>query len=221
VVYQKEGTYKIYGYDLYWQSEFEVPDSMAHNGAKVDGNLIVFDFLSVAVDLFDTIQWQKFRIIYEYANSFDISGNFVVWSNGYDINCIDISDHNNPIELMICSNACNPAISGNIVVWQDVRNGNWDIYGYDISTHTEFQITDNTADQEYPDISGHTVVWVDKRNGHKDIYATILYGAQVPKCLSPLQGDLNKDCKVDFTDFALLAANWLQCELDPPEVCWH
>lgn len=31
-----------------------------------------------------------------------------------------------------------------------------------------------------------------------------------------LQGDINKDCKVDFIDFAKFAGNWLRCN-DPLE----
>jgi beta propeller repeat protein len=33
-----------------------------------------------------------------------------------------------------------PAISGDTVVWYDGRNGNADIYGYDLSAHSEFPI---------------------------------------------------------------------------------
>ena len=32
--------------------------------------------------------------------------------------------------------------------------------------------------------------------------------------------DFNKDCKVDFEDFAVFALSWLECNLDPPEACW-
>ena len=42
----------------------------------------------------------------------------------------------------------------------------------------------------------------------------------VPKqpCLYTLLGDLNDDCKVDFDDFAIMAANWLvDCEVDPTD----
>jgi hypothetical protein len=38
-------------------------------------------------------------------------------------------------------------------------------------------------------------------------------------CTSPVEGDLNNDCKVDFKDFAILSAHWLECNLDPPEAC--
>jgi beta propeller repeat protein len=64
-----------------------------------------------------------------------------------------------------------PAVSGNIVVWEDLRNGNYDIYGYNIETATEFAVYTDSANQEYPAVSGNIVVWQDWRNGNADIYA--------------------------------------------------
>jgi beta propeller repeat protein len=61
-------------------------------------------------------------------------------------------------------------ISGDKVVWADFRNGNFDIYLYDLTTNTERQITTDAADQYSPAISGDKVVWVDSRNGNCDIY---------------------------------------------------
>jgi beta propeller repeat protein len=63
----------------------------------------------------------------------------------------------------------NPVIYGNNIVWQDNRNGNWDIYIYNLSTRKETYTT-NLSDQTHPDIYGNTVVWEDKRNGNDDIY---------------------------------------------------
>jgi len=42
-----------------------------------------------------------------------------------------------------------------------------------------------------------------------------------PKCLGDIPGDLTGDCKIGFDDFALMARNWLECNLDPPEACWE
>ena len=39
-------------------------------------------------------------------------------------------------------------------------------------------------------------------------------------CTAPVIGDLNGNCKVDFTDFAIMASHWLDCNLDPPSACW-
>ena len=57
-----------------------------------------------------------------------------------------------------------------MVVWADERNGNWDIYGYRISTGQEIQITSDTHHQVNPAVSENAVVWEDDRNGGYDIY---------------------------------------------------
>lgn len=62
-----------------------------------------------------------------------------------------------------------PAISGNMVVWVDGRNGNPDIYGYDLSTHKEFPICTAPGEQSQVRISGNTVVWTDYRDGEVDL----------------------------------------------------
>ena len=66
-----------------------------------------------------------------------------------------------------------PDINGINIVWQDNRNGNWDIYMYTLE-HTftpETQITTNPANQIAPAISGDIIVYQDDRNGNWDIYA--------------------------------------------------
>ena len=54
-----------------------------------------------------------------------------------------------------------PAISGNIVVWQDNRAVNPGIYGYNLETKTEFPISTERGDVSWlpPDIDGNIVVW--------------------------------------------------------------
>jgi len=46
----------------------------------------------------------------------------------------------------------NPSTDGRTVVWQDNRNGNWDIYALDLNTSKEMQITTDSADQINPDV---------------------------------------------------------------------
>ena len=70
-----------------------------------------------------------------------------------------------------------------MIVWEDNRNGNKDIYfgtvdkfradsgrGTQHASYTGEQITDNPASQEKPSISGDYIVWQDNRNGNWDIY---------------------------------------------------
>lgn len=63
-----------------------------------------------------------------------------------------------------------PALYDNIVVWMDSRNGDWDIYGYNLTTRNEFPIATETGDQMYPAIYKDIVVWLDTRNDRKDLY---------------------------------------------------
>ncbi|MFH1616581.1 MAG: hypothetical protein ABIG61_16040, partial [Planctomycetota bacterium] len=63
-----------------------------------------------------------------------------------------------------------PAISGNIVVWHENRNGDWDIYGYDLLTQTEFAVATGLGDQMHPAISGNTVIW----ESGGDIYGAVI-----------------------------------------------
>jgi beta propeller repeat protein len=131
-----------------------------------------------------------------------ISGDIVVWIDARNGNA-DIYgfDLRTQTEFPICTAARTQgpvAISDNIVVWADNRDGvdingdyyfegNWDIYGYDLTTHTEFPICIADGLQISPSISGNTVVWMDDRNGDWDIY-----GATIPEpctlCLLGLGG---------------------------------
>ncbi|MFA4918754.1 MAG: hypothetical protein WC581_05820 [Thermodesulfovibrionales bacterium] len=63
-----------------------------------------------------------------------------------------------------------PEVSGTKVVWQDKRNGKWDIYTKDISGASSVNLTNNSSDQMRPSISGNIIVWQDNRSGNWDIY---------------------------------------------------
>jgi beta propeller repeat protein len=72
----------------------------------------------------------------------------------------------------------NPAIQsepdtyGGRIVWQDNRNGNWDIYMLSDAPPyiPETRITTSPANQEFPAINGNRIVYMDDRNGNWDIY---------------------------------------------------
>jgi beta propeller repeat protein len=57
-----------------------------------------------------------------------------------------------------------PAISGNRIVWEDNRNGDWEIYMYDIASKHETRITYNSKNQGNVAIYGNIVAWIDYRN---------------------------------------------------------
>ncbi|HWQ50029.1 MAG TPA: hypothetical protein VN414_14015 [Methanosarcina sp.] len=43
-------------------------------------------------------------------------------------------------------------------MWHDYRNGNWDIYMYDLSTSTQKRITTDRSYQGMPAIYGNMIV---------------------------------------------------------------
>jgi len=63
-----------------------------------------------------------------------------------------------------------PDVENGVIVWQDNRNGNWDIYAYDLNVKKEKAICTDKGDQTEPRIKTGRIVWTDNRNGDKDIY---------------------------------------------------
>lgn len=98
-----------------------------------------------------------------------------------------------------------PAIYGNWVVWEDYRDGNCEVYAYNLSVDSDgnrvpnyletpqlendpalVRITDNPVWQGEPDIFENTVVWTDYRNGNADIYAyTFSNSTEWAVCVHP------------------------------------
>ncbi|MEN8155453.1 MAG: choice-of-anchor D domain-containing protein [Bacteroidota bacterium] len=68
----------------------------------------------------------------------------------------------------------NPDIYGNYIVWSDGRNGNQDIYMYDIYREEQVRITDNEEDQQNASIWKNRIVWEDHRNGNWDLYMHVI-----------------------------------------------
>jgi beta propeller repeat protein len=59
-------------------------------------------------------------------------------------------------------------VSGDRVVWAELRSGNPDVFMYDFAVGIETRITDDPASQTLPDVSGDIVVWMDLRNDPGD-----------------------------------------------------
>ena len=160
----------IYGYNISSGKEFPICTSHGNQWSPaIAGNIVV---------------WQDYR---------NASSNFKTY---FDIYGYNISSGK---EFPICTEDGaqeRPDISGNIVVWLDGRKGNiidtygygndiYDIYGYNISSGTEFPVCINPSAQYCPSISGNIVVWEDYRNGYfnPDIYGyDISSGKEFPIC---------------------------------------
>ena len=126
----------------------------------------------------------------------DVSGNVVVFTDyGTGQATIWACKWNGsacPAELVVDQpgNQRRPAVFGSLIVYEDDRNENYDIYLYDMDTGVETQITDDPSHQRKPDIFGNRIVWEDYRNGNADVYTCEWDGAQCanePVTLDPAQ----------------------------------
>lgn len=63
-----------------------------------------------------------------------------------------------------------PKIDGDLIVWEDDRSGNVDIWMHDLSTGQETPVETDGAEQREPDVSGSRIVWQDMRSGNWDVW---------------------------------------------------
>ena len=172
------GTYAIYGDRIVWTDW--------RNGWYNNYDIYMYDLST----------YKETQITTSKSNQMEpaIYGDRIVWMddrNGggreygqyvgnWDIYMYDLSTHKETQITTNESNQMEPAIYGDRIVWTDGRNGggwenvrltgNWDIYLYDLSTSTEYQITTNNAMQSFPAIYGDRIVWEDNRSENWNIY---------------------------------------------------
>jgi beta propeller repeat protein len=63
-----------------------------------------------------------------------------------------------------------PDIFGDVIAWQDIRNGTFNIYAYNLSDQSLTRISPTTTGQWQPSISGDRIVWHDNRTGDLNIF---------------------------------------------------
>jgi beta propeller repeat protein len=100
-------------------------------------------------------------------------------------------------------------IYGNTIAWTDWRNGNADIYIYDLSTKTEIHTT-NKSDQTNPAIYGNKVVWEDFRN--KAAYNSDIYMQDLSTKKQTQITTLGTAIESDIYGNRIVWINWVQGE---------
>jgi len=108
-----------------------------------------------------------------------IRGRYVVFvraSGQFDIDGYDVA-LGSPFPAPLTNDAAvqaRPRVSTDVIVWEDYRNGNADVYGYRLSTGQQLTIATGASKQSQPDVDGDWVVWVDDAGGSDQIWASNL-----------------------------------------------
>ncbi|MBK5225510.1 MAG: hypothetical protein JJD96_02930 [Thermoleophilia bacterium] len=98
-------------------------------------------------------------------------------------------------------------VNHHLVVWEDNRNGNWDVYAKDLENNQEVPICVCPGDQRFPDVTVDSsgkpfIVWQDSRNGNWDIYGAKATRAQeLAERYAPelhFRHDINRSDRNDF-----------------------
>lgn len=97
------------------------------------------------------------------------------WSLPISTELMTMASH---VELPLIVNAGYqglPDIDDKLVVWSDNRNGNNDIFKYNLVSQAEDDLITNPEWQGQANSSGGRIVWTDMRNGNSDIYMYDMY----------------------------------------------
>ena len=164
----------VHMYDLNTGKNTKINSSRAYYSTNSADTIIWVDERSENPDLlvFDTKTGRSYHIAENLNLSYGIPRcccNYVVWcgndANAYMYNLVT----NKQTKITTTGSAANPATCcNNKVVYQDHRNGHWNIYKYSINGG-ETQIT--TSGTAYnPKTCGDRIVYQDFRNGNPDVY---------------------------------------------------
>ena len=188
-----DGDSSVRGKDVATGKSFLVDEpAVRESGPVIDGDLVVWgDNRAGNFDIFarDLVTGEELTIVDEPhgQGSGAVGGGIVVWHDtrnsptgvppefsNWDIYAFDIQSGREFAVSRAAWDQRDPAISGDIIVWEDHRAEipgfypTWGrIYGYDVTTGREFLIAadDGGIDQVKPAISGSIVVWVEMRVG--------------------------------------------------------
>ncbi|RCK71604.1 MAG: hypothetical protein IGBAC_1575 [Ignavibacteriae bacterium] len=148
------------------------------------GDFPNYNFRLICYDISDSTETLIKEDPYDVINSASISGHFVVYDYDGDIYFHNLFTQKTEI---ICDDPAeqrNPTIDGRTIVWEDNRNGDWDLYGctlwyWQTGAHLkDWPLTflaierykSTRSDQMNPHLKNKMLVFTDNEDGNDEIY---------------------------------------------------
>jgi hypothetical protein len=213
-----QGGDAIYCYNLHTRQESVIDNTGTCRFPKISQNRVIYNRGgSLMLYNLDTHERRTLRDSVLY---YDIWDSWVTWTelrNGPYWPSVYVYNLRTNTETLVCSSTTEQigqvAIDNGIIVFSTyIANNDRPIYGYDIYNKAVFPIRkDPGGISFYFSISGNNVIL-------DGIYRAELPMNQI-RCSEHPIADLNFDCRVDLADMAILAGQWLVCNLNPPELC--
>ena len=105
-----------------------------------------------------------------------VSSQYIVWVDGTDINGRLRAGGTSFSVVRAAGDQYDPAVCGSLVVWTDVRNGNPDIYGRNLTGGGDFPIAATAVAEAYPDCDGSRVVYMRTDAGDRSRHRPLRRG---------------------------------------------
>ncbi|MBU7046735.1 MAG: hypothetical protein HXS54_09895 [Theionarchaea archaeon] len=204
IVWASSGS-SVYAYSLLTQEEFLITENLGYQeNPAIHNNTIIWVEWEDGISGYNVSTEEEFQIPQEqrfrefsrlYQKNPALYNDIVIWTEGKDgaIYGYNLSNGKRLViataRLRKCSNKItaqyitsrNPVIYKDIIAWVDCRNGNEDIYAYNLSENKEFLITAHESFQRSPAVYDDIIVWQDYRKGNWDIY-----GCNLTSCTETL-----------------------------------
>jgi beta propeller repeat protein len=178
--FEREESTDIYGYDLTTEDYFMISSENAHRyDPAIYGDVVVWVEIKMngyCIYGRNLSTWEEYEIASGPSVKFHpaIYENIIIWLEDTGKSFFDIFAYNlttaDTLQITNGGTVASAAIYGNIIVWGDRRSDNLDIYGYDLSTSTEFLIRGSSFDEADPTIYENIVIFSSDRSGNADIY---------------------------------------------------
>ncbi|MBP2134261.1 beta propeller repeat protein [Methanomicrobium sp. W14] len=135
---------KIDGNDFYWVEKGVLYRQSVFGGSPVEITCNVSGDISVSDG---NVAWEGKSDVYYSVYVYDSADNkiTVLSGKGYDLR--------------------HPRVYNDSVVYEDYKNGDSDVYMYDLYTETPASVYKGSGDQVNPDIFGDRIIWTDKSGG--------------------------------------------------------